>query len=130
MQIMTNRIGLIMYNPDRARKLKWAVGIAIGIINISVFCIWVPARLQISKSYINANHIWDRAEKCIFLVIDGFLNGYFMYLIKSKLVANGLTKYKLVFRFNLVMVIFSLSLDVGRTPSLNFEKSSQSESSY
>lgn len=113
---MTNRIGLLMYNPDRARKLKWAVGIAIGIINISVFCIWIPARLQISKTYIRANHIWDRAEKCIFLLIDAFLNIYFMYLIKTKLVANGLVKYKLVYQFNLVMVIFSLSLDVSHPP--------------
>ncbi|KAM7198813.1 hypothetical protein V8F33_004827 [Rhypophila sp. PSN 637] len=112
MQIMTNRIALIMYNPDRAVKLKWAVGIAIGIINVTVFCIWVPARLQISPTYIRANQIWDRAEKCIFLIIDGFLNGYFMYLIRTKLIANGLEKYKLVYRFNLVMVIFSLSLDV------------------
>lgn len=112
MQIIANRISLILYNPDRARKLKWAVGIAIGIINISVFCIWIPARLQISKTYIRANHIWDRAEKCIFLLVDGFLNIYFMYLIKTKLVANGLVKYKLVYRFNLVMVILSLSLDV------------------
>ncbi|KAK4213665.1 hypothetical protein QBC37DRAFT_463566 [Rhypophila decipiens] len=111
-QIMTNRIALIMYNPDRAIKLKWAVGIAIGIINITVFCIWVPARLQISPAYIRANQIWDRAEKCIFLIIDGFLNGYFMYLIRTKLIANGLDKYKLVYRFNLVMVVFSLSLDV------------------
>ncbi|KAK3318841.1 hypothetical protein B0H66DRAFT_622967, partial [Apodospora peruviana] len=113
MQIMTNRIALIMYDPVRAAKLKWIVIVAIGIINVSVFCIWVPARLQISSTYIQANQIWDRAEKCIFLVIDAALNSYFMYLIKSKLVANGLKKYCLVYRFNLVMVCLSISLDVS-----------------
>ncbi|KAK3324096.1 hypothetical protein B0T19DRAFT_402353 [Cercophora scortea] len=112
MQIMTNRISLVMYNPDRARALRIAVGIAIGMVNVSVFCIWIPARLQISPRWIQINNVWDRVEKSIFLLIDASLNWYFMWLIKSKLVANGLTKYRLVYRFNLLMVCLSISLDV------------------
>ena len=116
MQIMTNRIRLILYNPARGRRLSIAVGALIGIVNISVFCIWIPARLQIGPGWNTANSIWDRAEKCIFLVIDASLNLYFMYLVRSKLIANGLTKYRRVFRFNICMVMFSISLDVCHDP--------------
>ncbi|KAK3687450.1 hypothetical protein B0T22DRAFT_439081 [Podospora appendiculata] len=112
MQIMTNRISLVMYNPDKARTLRLAVGLAIGVVNVSVFCIWIPARLQISPRWIQVNNVWDRVEKSIFLVIDASLNWYFMWLIKSKLVANGLIKYRLVYRFNLLMVCLSISLDI------------------
>ncbi|KAK0715203.1 hypothetical protein B0H67DRAFT_644983 [Lasiosphaeris hirsuta] len=73
-----NRTSLILYNPDKARRLKLGVGIAIGIINVSVFIVWIPARLQISQDYIEANNIWDRIEKFIFLIIDLIWNAYFM----------------------------------------------------
>ncbi|KAJ4289407.1 hypothetical protein N0V88_006887 [Collariella sp. IMI 366227] len=101
-----------MYNPEKERRLKVGLFIAIGLINVSVFCIWVPARLQISETFIRANNIWDRMEKAIFAVIDLCLNAYFMHLVKSKLVAHGLTQYMLVYKFNLVMVTISISLDV------------------
>lgn len=113
MQILTNRISLILYNPEKARKLKLYIFLAIGVINVSVFIVWIPARLQLSEKWIRVNAVWDRFEKVLFLVIDGGLNYYFMWLIKSKLVANGLTKYRLVYRFNLFMVVISLSLDVS-----------------
>ncbi|KAK3934855.1 hypothetical protein QBC46DRAFT_398815 [Diplogelasinospora grovesii] len=112
MHILANRIALIMYSPVRATRLKWIVGVAIGLINISVWCVWIPARLQISEAFIQTNNIWGRAEKCLFLIIDASLNSYFMWLTKSKLVATGLTQYKLLYRFNLLMVCLSISLDV------------------
>ncbi|KAL2262725.1 hypothetical protein VTK26DRAFT_314 [Humicola hyalothermophila] len=111
-QILANRVSLIMYNPTRQRWLKIGLAIAIGIVNVSVFIIWVPARLQISDTWIRINEIWDRAEKVIFTVIDGSLNTYFMWLVKRKLVSNGLTQYNSIFRFNIVMVIISVSLDI------------------
>ncbi|GAB1319389.1 hypothetical protein MFIFM68171_09599 [Madurella fahalii] len=112
MQILANRLSLILYNPVKARRLKVGLGIAIGIINVSVFCIWVPARLQISATWIRINSIWDRMEKAIFACIDTSLNLYFMWLVKSKLVEGGLTQYKLVYQVNLVLVWFSISLDI------------------
>ncbi|EAA27832.2 hypothetical protein GE21DRAFT_6003 [Neurospora crassa] len=112
MQILTNRISLILYNPEKARKLKVYIFLAIGVINVSVFIVWIPARLQVSETWIHVNEVWDRVEKFLFMAVDGGLNYYFMWLIKSKLVANGLTKYRLVYRFNLFMVFISLSLDV------------------
>lgn len=120
MQILTNRISLILYNPEKARKLKIYVFLAIAVINVSVFIVWIPARLQLSEKWIIVNAVWDRFEKVLFIVVDGGLNYYFMWLIKSKLVANGLTKYRLVYRFNLFMVFISLSLDVSVILSISY----------
>ena len=116
MQILANRLSLIMYNPQRERLLKVGLLIAIGIINISVFCIWVPARLQISQTFIRVNNIWDRIEKGIFAVIDLSLNVYFMWLVKTKLVASGLKQYNVVWKYNVLMVLISISLDVSNLP--------------
>ncbi|KAK3339559.1 hypothetical protein B0H65DRAFT_432770 [Neurospora tetraspora] len=52
MQILTNRISLILYNPEKARKLKLYIFLAIGVINVSVFIVWIPARLQLSEKWI------------------------------------------------------------------------------
>lgn len=112
LQIIINRVGLLMV-PGTATKLKWIVFLIILIINISVFIIWMPARLQISRWWIHANEIWDRCEKVIFAVVDGCLNGYFIYLTRTCLINNGLTKYKTLFHVNLVLVAISLSLDVA-----------------
>lgn len=113
MQILANRISLIMYNPVKERWLKVGLLIVIGLINISVYCIWVPAQLQISNVFIRINTVWDRMEKALFAVVDLLLNAYFMWLVKSKLVSNGLTQYNLVYRINLIMVTLSISLDVS-----------------
>lgn len=112
MQILANRLSLIMYNPAKERQLKLGLLLAIGLINVSVFCIWTPARLQISQTYMRLNVIWDRVEKAIFATIDMSLNTYFMWLLKSKLVTSGLKQYNLVYKYNLVMVVVSISLDV------------------
>ncbi|KAH6697162.1 hypothetical protein F5X68DRAFT_226548 [Plectosphaerella plurivora] len=103
LQIIINRVGLLMV-PGTATKLKWIVFLIILIINISVFIIWMPARLQISRWWIHANEIWDRCEKVIFAIVDGCLNGYFIYLTRTCLINNGLTKYKTLFHVNLVLV--------------------------
>lgn len=116
MQIIVNRIALIMCNLGRAKRLKWAVACLLGIINVGVFCVWIPAHLQISSTFVTANNIWDRIEKVSFGLIDSSLSLYFVYLIKSKLIANGLRKYQTLYRFNLSMLVISLSLDVSLGP--------------
>lgn len=67
MQIIINRIALLVRDQHRIRRLKWIVALLLGLINISVFCIWIPARLQISKRIIFINEVWDRIEKVLFL---------------------------------------------------------------
>lgn len=113
MQIIINRIAILMPIPAQATRLKWAVFAVLLVINISVFCIWLPARLQINSTYIHINEIWDRIEKGVFLIVDAGLNLTFIYLVKSRLIASGLTKYTTLFRFNLAMIAVSMSLDVS-----------------
>ncbi|KAH7259870.1 hypothetical protein B0J15DRAFT_491306 [Fusarium solani] len=112
LQIILNRLGLLMVVPGQAAKLKWLVFGIILAINISVFIIWMPARLQINDTWVHLNEIWDRCEKVIFALVDGALNGYFIYLVRSRLIENGLTKYTPLYRMNLVLIFVSLSLDV------------------
>lgn len=102
-----------MVVPGRATRLKWMVFALILAVNISVFVIWMPARLQINKTWIHLNIIWDRCEKIIFALVDGVLNGYFIYLVRSRLINNGLTKYMPLYRMNLGLIFISLSLDVS-----------------
>ncbi|RBR18242.1 uncharacterized protein FIESC28_06171 [Fusarium coffeatum] len=112
MQIIVNRIALLHVSPTIVRRLKWGIFAILAVINISVFCIWIPARLQISETYIQINNVWDRIEKGIFAVIDLALNFYFVYLVRSSLISYGLTKYVVLYRFNLVMVVISISMDI------------------
>lgn len=62
--------------------------------------------------------MWDRVEKVIFLLIDAALNFYFIHLVRSRLIANGLTKYNRLYRFNLLMIGVSITMDVCVGPSL------------
>lgn len=111
-QIIINRIALLVRDQKNINRLKWGCAAGLGLVNISVFCIWIPARLQISSNWIHINEIWDRIEKVIFCLIDAGLNLYFIYLVRSKLISNGLTKYHRLFRFNLFMIACSVGLDV------------------
>lgn len=111
--IIVNRIALLTIDHKKIKKIRWGVIILIGLINISVFCIYIPARLQISPTFIEINRVWDRVEKGIFCIIDAALNFYFMRTVKTRLIANGLTKYEPLFRFNVIMATLSISLDVS-----------------
>lgn len=70
-------------------RLKLGVAAFITAINISVYCIWVPARLQISTRYEEINNVWDRCEKVIYLLVDAALNYYFIRIVQMKLVNQG-----------------------------------------
>ncbi|KAK7432144.1 hypothetical protein QQZ08_001435 [Neonectria magnoliae] len=111
-QIIINRVGLLMLVRANATKLKWLCFLILFAINISVFCIWVPARLQISEKYIAINNIWDRVEKVIFAIMDAILNFYFIWVVKKRLIANGLHKYNRLYQMNLFLVGISIALDI------------------
>jgi len=130
LQIIINRIRVIV--PDRRRSRYIMIGTAaiVTAINISVFNIWIPARLQTShryvpqpltllasladtlSSYIKINEIWDRIEKVLYLIIDALLNGYFLKTVKANLIKNGLEKYNKLLRFNQRIIVLSLLMDV------------------
>ncbi|KAH8661089.1 hypothetical protein BGZ61DRAFT_593874 [Ilyonectria robusta] len=112
LQIIINRCSILLTDPVTAYRLKVGVAVLITAVNISVYNIWIPARLQISERYIWINEWWDRVEKAIYLLVDGALNFYFIRVVQQNLVANGLTKYKSLVKFNMCIVGFSLSMDV------------------
>jgi len=112
LQIIINRCALLI--PDRrfAWRLKVGVAILITAINISVYNIWIPARLQINDNYVHINEWWDRCEKVIYLFADGALNFYFVLIVRRNLVQNGLQKYNRLVHFNMFIIGFSLAMDV------------------
>ncbi|KAH7398375.1 hypothetical protein BKA66DRAFT_565985 [Pyrenochaeta sp. MPI-SDFR-AT-0127] len=112
LQIIINRCSILLTDKRHAYRLKVGVAILITAVNISVYNIWIPARLQVSEKYIWLNDWWDRCEKVIYLIVDGALNFYFIRIVQQNLVKHGLTKYKSLVRFNMFIVGFSLSMDV------------------
>ncbi|KAF4978464.1 hypothetical protein FZEAL_5150 [Fusarium zealandicum] len=112
--IIINRIALLMVDKRSAFKIRWITAVVLGVINISVFVVWIPAQLQITPKWIHVNEIWDRIEKGLFLLIDACLHLYFVYLLRVKLISNGLQKYVPLFRFNLFMVLILIgSMSIG-----------------
>ena len=112
LQIIINRVSVLLVDRRRATQIKWGVAGLITLINISVFCIWIPARLQISEEYIRINEIWDRVEKILYLIVDASLNIYFILTVRRSLVRPGLKKYQALVKFNLLIIGLSLSMDV------------------
>ncbi|KAH8686389.1 hypothetical protein BGZ61DRAFT_507123 [Ilyonectria robusta] len=112
MQIIINRIALLAVSEVTVRRLRWTVFSILVLNNIAVSCIWIPARLQINQEWIHLNKIFDRSQKGIFLLIDAGLNSYFVYLVRSSLIAYGLKKYVFLYWFNIAMILLSVSMDI------------------
>ncbi|KAF2756837.1 hypothetical protein EJ05DRAFT_45198 [Pseudovirgaria hyperparasitica] len=112
LQIIINRIRVITPNRKKSLWILVTTAVVVTLVNISVFNIWIPARLQTSSRYIHINEIWDRIEKGIYLAIDASLNWYFIRAVKKSLVDNGLQKYHKLLRFNQRIIIISLLMDV------------------
>ncbi|RYP50842.1 hypothetical protein DL768_003760 [Monosporascus sp. mg162] len=112
LQIIINRCSLLIPDKRFSWRLKVGVAVLITAINISVYNIWIPARLQISEKYIHINEWWDRCEKVIYLFVDAALNFYFIAIVRRNLVQNGLQKYNRLVQFNMFIIGFSLSMDV------------------
>lgn len=123
LQIIINRICILL--PDRRKGMQIKIGTAIIItaVNISVFTIWIPARLQISEKIVHINEIWDRCEKIIYLIIDGSLNAYFIYVVQQRLVRNGFVKYDRLVKFNKILVGFSLAMDIMIITTMSLKNS-------
>jgi hypothetical protein len=111
-QIIINRIALLMDDPYQIKRLKWGIFGLVLFVTSSVTIIWIPASLQISEAWEELNSVWDRMKQVILLMIDLVLNGYFLYSVRSRLIANGLTKYQSLFKINAFMVFIAIALDV------------------
>lgn len=112
LQIVANRVSVLMASPKEARNVKVGILLIMTVLTFSVACTWMPARLQISPYIIRVNDVWDRASKALFLCTDLSLNLFFLRTVSRKLIAAGLTKYKILFRYNACMVCISMLIDV------------------
>lgn len=109
-QILVNRVSLLLFDHARARRLKLAVFVIVFILTSSVIIIWTPARMEISQGWINANDVWDRVEKVLFLIFDVGINLYFVHRVRTTLIANGLHKYAKLYWFNVAIITLSILL--------------------
>ncbi|PSN70637.1 hypothetical protein BS50DRAFT_584239 [Corynespora cassiicola Philippines] len=114
MQIIINRIALIAEHRSTVSRLKWGTVVIITSINIAVFCIWIPAHLvpPASQTFVNINNIWDKISKVLILLVDAYLNWYFLDTVKKRLVQqHGLTKYEPLVGFNAKLMVVSIAMD-------------------
>ena len=124
-QIIANRISLIMASRRKALILKISLFVVIAAINIAVGVIWIsaqmlhlnkPARSKRHEENIESedrlNYIFENAEKSFFLIFDLGLNLLFLYLVRTRLIAQGLTKYWRLFNYNAWMVAICTTTDI------------------
>lgn len=111
LQVVANRLSFLMYK--RSRRLRLSIFCMMTFITITGTSTWVPGSMQLSPSITYVASVWDRCTKAVFSAVDLGLNAAFLHMVWCKLVSAGLTKYKLLFRFNVCMVILSISLDVS-----------------
>ncbi|KEY74433.1 hypothetical protein S7711_04471 [Stachybotrys chartarum IBT 7711] len=115
LQIIVNRIAIIAEHRKTIRNIKWGTAIVITMINIAVFCIWIPSHMSppVNQTFVRINNVWDRISKVLILIVDAGLNWYFLRTVKKRLLEqNGLTKYKPLVAFNAKLMVVSIAMDV------------------
>lgn len=69
--------------------------------------------LTYGNSFVNINAVWDKISKVIFLVVDAYLNWYFLWTVKQRLLnQHGLVKYAPLIKFNARLMVVSVAMDV------------------
>ncbi|KAL1626490.1 hypothetical protein SLS56_006801 [Neofusicoccum ribis] len=112
LQIIVNRVAIISTDGRLVSYIRWGTIIFISLINISVFCIWIPAHMGVSDTFVRVNDVWDKITKVLIGVNDAALNWYFILQVKKRLVANGLQKYNALASFNTKIIMISVGMDV------------------
>lgn len=115
MQIIINRVAVIADDPRMIKKIKWGTVIVISLIQMAVFCIWIPTHSFPPPSPIfgRINKYWDPTSKSLICVIDAALNYYFIRSVNLRLVKfHGLVKYKPLVTFNSRLLVVSVLMDV------------------
>ncbi|KAI4851356.1 hypothetical protein E4T44_02185 [Aureobasidium sp. EXF-8845] len=115
MQIIINRISIISERKSTARQLKIGTAVVISIINVAVFCIFIPSHLSPPPSmiFVHINKYWDRCSKILIMLVDAFLNYYFIHVVRARLVKqHGLRKYKPLVAYYTRLGIISVAMDL------------------
>ena len=93
--------------------LRWGLFIGIGLINLAVCIIWTIAQLPgATHTQVLVNMVFEKAEKTFFLVVDLGLNLLFLYLVRFRLIKDGLSKYWQLYNFNAGIVVLSTAMDI------------------
>lgn len=101
-----------MVNQRQAKQLKWGLAALITPVCCVVLYVWTVGHFpEATPEQVARNFRLEIAEKIFFLLIDLSLNLYFLYLVRYRLIAYGLTKYWKLFKFNVIMVFISTTLD-------------------
>jgi hypothetical protein len=109
-----------MASRRKAKLLRWSLFGIIGCINISVGVIWTSATVDgATPAQKRLNFAFENAQKSLFLIIDLSLNLLFLYLVRTRLIADGLTKYWKLYNFNAWIVVIATSMDVIPLGMLN-----------
>ncbi|THC93007.1 hypothetical protein EYZ11_007516 [Aspergillus tanneri] len=88
MQILVNRVMVVAAKKSKVIAIKWWTAAIITLINIAVFCIWIPAHLDppVSEVFVTINKYWDRISKILILLVDATLNVWFTRSVKKRLI--------------------------------------------
>ncbi|KAF2141496.1 uncharacterized protein K452DRAFT_40231 [Aplosporella prunicola CBS 121167] len=111
LQIIVNRVAIISMHRRMVNYIRWGTVIFIMLVNISVFCIWIPAQMQVNDTYIEVNEVWDKITKVLIGLNDACLNFYFIQQVRKRLIANGLQKYTALANFNTRIILISVGMD-------------------
>ncbi|KAE8147162.1 hypothetical protein BDV25DRAFT_169365 [Aspergillus avenaceus] len=115
MQIIINRVYVVVDHKGTVDKVKWATAALITAINIAVFCLWIPAHMSppVNDTYVRINRYWDPISKVLICIVDAILNVWFLRVVRQRLVRqNGLKKYGPLVRFNARVMVASVLMDV------------------
>ncbi|KAK7756675.1 hypothetical protein SLS62_001116 [Diatrype stigma] len=111
-QIIANRVAIIMIDQRRAKQLKWGLAGIITPVCGVVLYVWTVGHFpEATLEQQTRNFRLEICEKIFFLLVDLSLNLYFLYLVRFRLIAYGLTKYWKLFNYNVVMVVISTTFD-------------------
>jgi hypothetical protein len=66
----------------------------------------------VSDTFVKINDVWDKISKVLILIVDAWLNWYFLRTVKIRLVnQHGLTKYAPLISFNGKLMVVSIAMD-------------------
>ncbi|KAI5894434.1 uncharacterized protein SCHCODRAFT_02667437 [Schizophyllum commune H4-8] len=117
LQIICNRIGILMDTPRQRKCLKLAIAFLVLLINISVYVVWVPSKMGVGENFKKVNVWWDRVEVSCdhdvwFLTVCVALLAFCTNTQAHSIAFVQLTKYDTLVRYNTGIAIVSCAMDV------------------
>ncbi|KAK0372420.1 hypothetical protein CLIM01_10226 [Colletotrichum limetticola] len=93
--------------------MKCALLVIIGIMNAIVICIVFLIQATYPTLGPHIQKFYAPIDKAFGLLTDLLLNLAFIWKVHHELIANGLTKYRLLFNLNIAAITLSLSMDIA-----------------